>query len=105
MARVRSHKDAIKSLQQALSLIDTRNARPTAGLLDALRSMVSDAMEIIKEPDPTTRSALLAVAMLVESTEVTQATRNGKQITRITIKDQLIYNWAMTRIHELAGGK
>jgi hypothetical protein len=105
MARPRSHKDAIKSLQQALALIDTRNARPSAGLLDSLRSMVSDAMEIIKEPDPTTRSALLAVAMLVDSTEVTQATRNGKQITRISIKDQLIYNWAMTRIHDLVGGK
>ncbi|MET0548553.1 MAG: hypothetical protein ABW002_04690 [Xanthomonas sp.] len=105
MARARSHKEAIKGLQQALALIDTRNARPTAGLLDSLRSMVSDAVEILKEPDPTTRSALLAVAMLVESTEVIQATRNGKKITRISITDQWAYTWAMNRIHELAAGK
>ncbi|TAA12460.1 hypothetical protein EA658_09860 [Pseudoxanthomonas winnipegensis] len=105
MPRSNGHKDAIKGLQHALSLIDTRNARPTAGLLESLRSMVSDALEIIREPDPTTRSALLAVAMLVDSTEVSEVVRSGKKITRIKITDQWAYNWAMARIHQLAAGK
>ncbi|WCE04440.1 hypothetical protein [Pseudoxanthomonas sp. JBR18] len=98
----KSHKDALSGLQKALTLIDTRNARPTAGLLDALRTMVADAMEIIRERDPATRSALLAVAMLVESTEVVQVVRNGQKVTRVKITDQLAYNWAMHRIHEMA---
>lgn len=101
---VSNQEKAVAKLQGILSVIDTRNVRPSASLLESLRGMVTDAMDIIRERDPATRSALLAVAMLVESTEVAQAVRNGKKITRIKVTDQLAYNWAMHRIHEIAGG-
>lgn len=76
---------------------------PTAELLSTLRRMVSDALAVMQEPDPTKQRVAFVFLAIQQSTEVAVRVVRGKEITRMTVIDQLLYHWALHEIHALAG--
>lgn len=96
---------AAASLRGALHLIDSNKQRPTPEVLKQIRQTVVDAMDVLREPDPFKKRVGLIVLMIQESTRVETTVRNGREIYRVTITDQLIYSRALAMAHELATHK
>ncbi len=90
-------------LQGVLMVLDNRSKRPTAEMLGAIREMVSDALAVLQEPDPTKQRIAFVLLAVQQSTQVAVKEVRGKRLTRVTIIDQPLYHWALEEIHALAG--
>lgn len=86
-----------------LLTLDNRHKRPTVELLDLVREMAKDAITVLKEPDPVKQKVGFILLAIQQSTEVKFITSGRKRVTRVTILDHTIYNWAMEEIHALSG--
>jgi len=96
---------ALTSMQGIVFALDSRDKRPTVELLDMVRRLASDAITVLKEPDPVKQKIGFILLAIQQSTSVEVKMINRKRITRVTILDNTIYNWAMEEIHALAGAK
>lgn len=94
----------VSQLQGVLVVLESRKAKnPTAELLTAIREMVSDALAVLQEPDPTKQRIAFVLLAVQQSTQVAIKVVRGKRLTRVTIVDQQLYHWALEEIHSLAG--
>lgn len=93
----------ISQLQGVLLVLDNRSGRPTAEMLANVREMVGDALAVLSEPDPLKQRFAFVLLAIQQSTEVKVREVRGKRLTRVTIIDQALYNWAIEDIHALAG--
>jgi hypothetical protein len=97
---------ALTSLKGALYLLDdSKMKKPSAEFLGKIRELVTDAIEVLQTPDPMQRRIGFILLAFQQSTSVELRKVNGKLITRVTITDQTIYNWAMEEVHAIAGVK
>ncbi|WP_439426796.1 hypothetical protein [Stenotrophomonas sp. T8] len=94
----------VDQLQGVLVVLESQKAKnPTAELLLAIREMVSDALAVLQEPDPTKQRIAFVLLAVQQSTQVAIKEVRGKRLTRVTIIDQPLYHWALEEIHSLAG--
>lgn len=94
----------VSQLQGVLVVLESRKAKnPTAELLSAIREMVSDALAVLQEPDPTKQRIAFVLLAVQQSTQVAIKVVRGKRLTRVTVVDQQLYHWALEEIHSLAG--
>jgi len=94
----------VNQLQGVLVVLENQKAKsPTAELLAAIREMVSDALAVLQEPDPTKQRIAFVLLAVQQSTQVAVKVVRGKRLTRVTIVDQPLYHWALEEIHSLAG--
>jgi len=89
-------------MQGIVFLLDKRDKRPTVELLDTIHKIASDAIAILTEPDPVRRRIGFILLAIQESTRCDIKIINKKRITRVTILDHTIYNWALEEAHALA---
>ncbi|MEE7545752.1 hypothetical protein HF319_00680 [Xanthomonas sp. Kuri4-1] len=94
---------AINQLRGVITVLDARATKPTTELLGTIREMVSDALAVLQEADPTTQRIAFVLLAIRQSTEVHVRQVRGKPITRVTIVDQSLYHWALAEIHAMAG--
>lgn len=92
---------AASHLRGTLHLIEKHEKHPTPAIMRQIRETVIDAMDVLRETDHFKKRIGLIVLMIQESTKVTTLKRNGREIDRVTITDQLIYQRAIAMIHEL----
>jgi hypothetical protein len=90
-------------LRGVLTVLDRKSKTPTAEVLDVIREMVSDALEVLQERDPLKQRIAFFLLAVQQSTQVAVRTVRGKELTRVTIIDQGLYHWALREIHALAG--
>ncbi|MCI2243801.1 hypothetical protein L3067_04160 [Xanthomonas sp. PPL568] len=102
-ARRKPKLPAISQLQGVLTVLDGRTKLPTVEILATIREMVSDALAVLQEPDPTKQRIAFVLLAIRQSTEVAQKVVRGKTITRVTVVDQQLYHWAIAEIHAMAG--
>lgn len=93
---------ALGTMQGILLLLEARNKRPTAELLDQIKQLTSDAITVLREPDPDKQKIGFILLAIQQSTDVKVITSGKKRVTRVTILDHTIYNWALEEIHALA---
>ncbi|MDG2524633.1 hypothetical protein P6166_04580 [Stenotrophomonas sp. HITSZ_GD] len=94
---------AESQLRGVLMVLDQKTKTPTAEVLGTIRTMVQDALDVLQERDPLQKRVAFVLLAVQQSTQVTQRTVRGKQLTRVTIVDQSLYHWALGEIHALAG--
>jgi hypothetical protein len=94
---------ALTSINGIVFALDHRDKRPTVELLDLVRKLASDAITVLKEPDPLNKKIGFILLAIQQSTVVEIKVLNKKRVTRVTILDNTIYNWALEEIHLLAG--
>lgn len=94
---------AVSHLQGVLTVLDRKSKIPSAEVLDVIRQMVNDALEVLKERDPLKQRIAFVLLAVQQSTQVGVKEVRGKRITRVTIVDQPLYHWALEEIHSLAG--
>lgn len=90
-------------LQGILMLLDNRTKRPTVELLDDIKSLANDAITVLTEPDPVKQKVGFILLAIQQSTSVKVIVSGKKRVSRVTVHDLTIYNWAMEEIHALAG--
>lgn len=103
MPSARKRATVVNQLQGVLTVLDGKTKVPTAELLATIREMVSDAMAVLQEPDPTKQRIAFVLLAVQQSTQVQVKEIRGKRITRVTVIDQPLYHWALEEIHALAG--
>lgn len=103
MPSARKRTAIASQLQGVLTVLDGKAKVPTAELLATIREMVSDAMAVLQEPDPTKQRIAFVLLAVQQSTQVAVREVRGKRITRVTVVDQPLYHWALEEIHSLAG--
>jgi hypothetical protein len=94
---------ALTSMQGIVFALDHRDKRPTVELLDMVHKLATDAITVLKEPDPLKQKIGFILLAIQQSTSVEIKVVNRKRLTRVTVHDHTIYNWAMEQIHSLAG--
>jgi hypothetical protein len=82
-------------------LIGKWDGKNPHALIKSVQKMNLDSIEVLKQPDPLLQRIGFVVLALQQSSEVHVRTLNGKRLTRITIKDKHLYEWAMEEIHLL----
>lgn len=103
-AKKKAKLSPVNQLQGVLVVLESQKAKnPTAELLLAIREMVSDALAVLQEPDPTKQRIAFVLLAVQQSTQVAVKVVRGKRLTRVTIIDQSLYHWALEEIHSLAG--
>lgn len=70
-------------------------------LVKNLQKMTLDAIEVMRQPDPLMQKIAFVILAIQQSSQVHVRTVNGKRLTRITILDKDLYEWAMNEIHLL----
>lgn len=93
---------ALGHLQGALLMLDKSGSRPAAEVLASVRTMVQDAITVLKEPDPVKQHIAFVLLALKQSTEVTEKVIRGKAIVRVKIVELELYHYAMSQIHKIA---
>jgi hypothetical protein len=91
------------ALKGILMVLDNRTKRPTVELLSNIREIANDALEVLSEKDPIKQRIGFILLAIQQSTEVKVNIVKGKRMTRVTVHDITIYNWALEEIHALAG--
>jgi hypothetical protein len=85
-----------------LMTLDNRSKRPTVELLNDIKSYAADALAILHEPDPDKQKLGFIALAIQQSTAVKFITHGKKTVTRVTILDLDLYNWAIAEVHKLA---
>lgn len=101
----RKSESVLSRLQGALYILDNSKQRPVAEVVELVRGIVRDAVDVLHEPDPLKQRIAFVLLAIQQSTEIKQYERNGKQITRVRVSDLDLYNWAMSEVHAMAGAK
>jgi hypothetical protein len=96
---------AIASLRGALYLIENAKRRPTAEFINEVRSLITDAVDVLQQPDPMKQRIGFILLAFQQSTQVEVKVVNRKRLTRVTITDKTIYDWAIEEVHAIAGVK
>jgi hypothetical protein len=100
----RSEENAAGHLRGALHLIEKNKGKPSAELLESIKGLVRNAVEVLKEPDPLKQQIAFVLLAIRESTHVSHHTSEaGRTVTKVTIIDQILYAWAIGEIHKIAG--
>jgi hypothetical protein len=81
--------------------IESWDGKDARSLICKIKDMNLDALEVMKQPDPLLQKISFVVLALQQATEVNVRELNGKRLTRITILDKDLYEWAMHEIHLL----
>ena len=81
--------------------IERWDGKDAKALIKQVQSMNLDAIEVLKQPDPLLQKISFVVLALQQSTEVQVRELNGRRLTRITIRDKDLYEWALNEIHLL----
>lgn len=97
-------ESGLSRLQGALYVLDNSAKRPAAEVIELVRGIVRDAIDVLNEPDPLKQRIAFVLLAIQQSTEVKQHMRNDKPITRVKVTDLDLYNWAMSEVHAMAGG-
>lgn len=92
-------------LKGVLYVLDQQANRLTVELIQAVREMVQDALDVLQERDPLKKKIGFILLAIQQSTSVSVRIINGKRVTRVSVLDRVIYEWAMEEIHALAGAK
>lgn len=70
----------VNQLQGVLVVLESQKAKsPTAELLLAIREMVSDALAVLQEPDPTKQRIAFVLLAVQQSTQVAIKEVRGKR--------------------------
>lgn len=101
----RKRLPALSQLQGVLTVLGTRSRRPMSEILDAVDTMVRDAIDVLQEPDPLKQRIAFVLLAIQQSTEVREVKGHlGKTVRRVRVIDQDLYTWAMAEVHTIAGG-
>ncbi len=90
-----------QSLDQIVNNIDQWNGKDAATLISHVKALAIDAVDVLKLMDADLRQIGFIVLALKQSTDVKVSVINGKRLTKITILDKTIYDWALEEIHKL----
>ena len=93
---------ALGHLHGVLVVLDKQGKHPAAETLATVRTMVQDAITVLKEPDPVKQHIAFVLLALKQSTEVTERVIRGKTIVRVKIVELELYHYAMSQIHKIA---
>ena len=93
---------ALGHLQGALLVLDKQGEHPAAEILANVRTMVQDAIAVLKEPDPVKQHIAFVLLALKQSTVVTERVIRGKTIVRVKVVELELYHYAMSQIHKIA---
>lgn len=83
--------------------LDGRTKIRTAELLLTIREMVSGALAVMQEPDPTKQKTAFVLLVIQESTEVAVRVVCGKEIIPATVIAQPLCHWELREIRTLEG--
>jgi hypothetical protein len=89
------------TLNGIVYLVDHWDGKSPHTFIKDIRKHTVDALELLKTPDPMVRHIGFIVLALQTGTHVSERMLNGKLITRVTITDHTLYNWALAEIHKL----
>jgi hypothetical protein len=81
--------------------IESWDGKDPRALIKNIQAMNLDAIDVMKQPDPLLQRISFVVLALQQATDVQVREVNGKRLTRITILDKDLYEWAMHEIHLL----
>jgi hypothetical protein len=98
---------AIEPLQGVLHALEGCRGIPRPEVMEQIRNYTRSALDLIRNPerDPFIRRMHVAFLCLKESTEVEQRLdERGLPITRVTVTDADLYEWAIAQVHLLANG-
>jgi len=98
-----SPPESNRALRSVLRLInDNEGKDPTALLIENIQATCRSALELLEgKPDPFAEKVGFIILAIRQSTEVQVRIVNGKRLTRVTIKDRTIYDWAMEQAHAI----
>jgi len=96
---------ALASLKGALYLIENAKRKPTAEFVQEVRGLITDAIDVLQQPDPMKQRIGFILLAFQQSTQCEVKVVNRKRLTRVTITDKTIYDWAMEEVHAIAGVK
>ena len=94
----------LSQLQGALMVLDNRRKQPAAAVIEDVRKLVRDAIDVLQEPDPLRRRIEFVFLAIQQSTQIREYQRNGKLVRLARILEPELYHWAMAEAHALAGG-
>lgn len=81
--------------------IESWDGKDVSKLVKSVQKMTLDAIEVMKQPDPLLQKIGFVILAVQQSTQVSIRELNGKRLTRITVLDKDLYEWAMNEIHLL----
>jgi hypothetical protein len=92
-----------RALRSVLRLItESEGKNPTALLIENIQATCRSALELLEgKTDPFAEKVGFIMLAIRQSTEVKVKIVNGKRLTRVTIKDSTIYEWAMEQAHAI----
>lgn len=105
MPSKKNRDEATRKLRAALSYIELqRGISPT--VLDYVRSMVNDAIDLVHEQDPLKKRIALAVLLLQESTEWRshEGPSSTTEYPYVVPSKREAFNYAIKIIHEMKEG-
>jgi hypothetical protein len=83
--------------------IDQWDGKNASDLVKNLRKMTLDALDVLRQPDPLIQKIGFVILAIQQSTDVRVEHRNSRILTRVTILDKELYDWAMAEVHKLPG--
>lgn len=91
----------IAHIRGVIHMIDQAKRGPSASVLADIRSSMLNIMVILRIPDPLIQELLTAAAVLIQSTKEQTYHRNGRELVRVTITDQVGYGYAIRTMHKV----
>lgn len=89
-------------LKGLVAILDNPRKQSPGQILAAAKTVATDALKILAEPDPTMQRVLFVFAAIKQSTEVKTYVRSGKNVALTRITEPDLYHWAMEQVHGLA---
>lgn len=98
-----AYKENPEALLRGLLYVIDKNSIPPAELITHIKDVVRDAINVLTEPDPFQRRVSFVLLAIEQSTVVEVKQVNGKPITKVSIVDLGLYNWALDQVHKMHG--
>lgn len=95
----------MRQLEGVLTVLDNRSKRPTAEVIQTVRTMVREALDVLQEPDATKRRVEFILLAISQSTRIVERKRGAGTVRLARIVDPTLYHWAIDDIHRLAAGQ
>jgi hypothetical protein len=94
---------ALSSVEGIVFCLDNQGKQPTIELLDMVRGLATDAISVLKEPDPLKQKVGFILLAIQQSTKLTEVKLRSKPKTLVQVVDADLYEWALREIHLMAG--
>lgn len=103
MTHAKKRESAESTLRGVIYQLDQWDGSKPKDLVLTLRKQMVDVVELLQKPNSDLKHLGFIVLAFQQSTKVEVTHQNGKRITRVSILDKDLYEWALEQVHKLAG--